>query len=363
MEFMQTNNKTIVCINFLNNYSGSPNVLSVVVKGLISRGYTVEIITNKTVGFLSDIDGVKYSFVTYNFSRNLISTSLYFFVCQVQLFFKVLARKKDKHIFYINTIIPFAALFALWLTKRKYIVHVHENMNQNKVFFNIYRFFFRLCNTKSIFVSNYLKDTAVNCREAEVIYNALPQTYLDVAADFLRTQKKENLTILMVASLKRFKGIYEFAELSKLLPQYQFELVLSATESEVSQFAEEIEKPKNLRIYSIQKNLHPFYQRSKLLLQLSHPETWVETFGLTILEAMVYGVPAIVPDVGGPTELVENNYNGFTVNPHQLSVIKERIETLMTDDKLYQQLQERSLIKSQEFKEEIMINLIEKFIQ
>jgi glycosyltransferase involved in cell wall biosynthesis len=166
----------------------------------------------------------------------------------------------------------------------------------------------------------------------------------------------------MAASLRRFKGVYEFAELAKRMPQYPFELVANASEKEVSNFINEVGSIDNLTVYPAQNNLHPFYQRAKLLLQLSHPESWVETFGLTILEAMAYGVPAIVPNVGGPVELVENNINGYTINPHDLSLITSKITDLMENSRLYEQFSAEAFRKSEMFNESQMIDPIESYI-
>ena len=83
--------------------------------------------------------------------------------------------------------------------------------------------------------------------------------------------------------------------------------------------------PKNLTIYSRQKELSSFYQNADLLVNLTQPSLCVETFGMTILEAMPYGVPAIVPNEGGPKELVYNAYNGYRVNVENSGEIVDAI--------------------------------------
>jgi len=166
----------------------------------------------------------------------------------------------------------------------------------------------------------------------------------------------------MIASLRRFKGIYEFAKLAEQLQQYRFELILASDENETEEYRKEVGERSNLSIYACQTDLHPFYQRAKLLLQLSHPEACVETFGLTILEAMAYGIPAIVPDIGGPIELIENGKNGYCVNPHDINDVTLRIRKLMEDNLLYKSFSQNALRKAKRFREEIMINEIENYI-
>lgn len=352
----------IVFITFLNDFSGSPNVLSVVAKQFIQKNYNVEIITNKSEGFLSNIIGAKYSFVHYKWSDKSLWVLFYWIFVQIELFFKIFIRSGKNTIFYINTITPIGACWACKITGKKMVYHVHENMQQNKFFYKIYCWTYKYCNSKTIFVSKYLESLSVNCRQGRVIYNSLDPVFSDTAKKNLLTNNLKKDTILIVASLRRFKGVYEFVELAKRLPEYQFEMVLNASEQEVRDFRVETNASQNIEMHAVQKKLHPFYQRAKLLLSLSHPDEWVETFGLTILEAMVYGIPSIVPNVGGPVELVENGVNGFSIDPMDGALLVEKVKLLMSDDKIHMNFSAKALEKSTHFGVERMITDIEKYI-
>jgi L-malate glycosyltransferase len=98
-----------------------------------------------------------------------------------------------------------------------------------------------------------------------------------------------------------------------------------------------------------------------LLLQLSHPETWVETFGLTILEAMAYGIPAIGPNIGGLTELIVNGVNGYTVNPHDLQDIGSKIDELMNIEFRYRKFSKAARTRAKQYQETGMIHKIEQY--
>lgn len=76
--------------------------------------------------------------------------------------------------------------------------------------------------------------------------------------------------------------------------------------------------PEHLFIFPAQKDVHSFYQEAHLVLNLSHPEQWVETFGMTALEAMSYGLPVIAPPVGRPVELVTDDFNGYRIGQRDL---------------------------------------------
>ncbi len=98
--------------------------------------------------------------------------------------------------------------------------------------------------------------------------------------------------VLMVSSLKTYKGIFVFLDLAKKMPAYEFSLVAGAPPGEVSDFIDRNFIPHNVKIYSAQPNMHSYYQKAGIIVSLSLPHLCVDTFGLTILEGMAYGLPS-----------------------------------------------------------------------
>ena len=106
--------------------------------------------------------------------------------------------------------------------------------------------------------------------------------------------------------------------------------------------------PSNLNLYPSQSDIHPFLYNSDLLLNLSIPNLWVETFGMTIIEGMAYGLPSIVPNVGGPKELVENGYNGYSIDVSEVNLVINKIcEILQLEN--YNKMSNNALIKVRQF--------------
>lgn len=99
-----------------------------------------------------------------------------------------------------------------------------------------------------------------------------------------------------------------------------------------------------------------------MLLQLSRPAECIETSGLTILEAMTYGLPVIGPNAGGPLELIDEGVNGYAVDPLNLDDVVAKIESLMTDDKRYEHFSQMALNKAALFSETDMVNEITDYI-
>ena len=70
----------------------------------------------------------------------------------------------------------------------------------------------------------------------------------------------------------------------------------------------------DLIVYPRQADVAEFYNGASLVLNLSDKDRFIETFGLTALEAMSAGLPVIVPTVGGIAELVEDSVNGYKID-------------------------------------------------
>lgn len=63
----------------------------------------------------------------------------------------------------------------------------------------------------------------------------------------------------------------------------------------------------NIKILSRQTDVSTFYNKASVVLNLSDKRQFVETFGLTALEAMSAGLPVIVPTEGGIAEIVDDS--------------------------------------------------------
>ncbi|MCF0126758.1 MAG: hypothetical protein HUJ68_13585, partial [Clostridia bacterium] len=61
----------IVCTHLLNNFTGSPNILRNTVLSL-SEENEVVLLTSKSEGFLSNLEGVKYKYNGYKWVDNKI---------------------------------------------------------------------------------------------------------------------------------------------------------------------------------------------------------------------------------------------------------------------------------------------------
>ena len=61
------------------------------------------------------------------------------------------------------------------------------------------------------------------------------------------------------------------------------------------------------------------------------PSTWLETFGLVVVEAMAAGVPAVVAGHGSLAELVDDGVTGLTHQPGDAASLAESLRRIVAD--------------------------------
>jgi glycosyltransferase involved in cell wall biosynthesis len=191
--------------------------------------------------------------------------------------------------------------------------------------------------------------------KSNVLYNVLENSFVKQAQQNLSIEKKAKI-VLMICSLKAYKGVNEFLKLAQINPQFIFKLVVNANQNDIDNYFKNENLPSNLFVYPTQKDTHPFYKEASILLNLSDVNLWVETYGLTILEGMAYGLPAIVPPVGGVVELIQEGKNGYLIDSKKIDLITDKINELFTNTILYNKMSKVAFEKSNLFREDYFEN-------
>jgi sucrose synthase len=125
----------------------------------------------------------------------------------------------------------------------------------------------------------------------------------------------KELTNLMIAggttNLAKSEDVEERAEIRKiyqLVKQYDLEGKLKWLPS--------VKKSETGEVYRIIADLRGAFVQPALF----------EGFGLTVLEAMVSGLPTFATMYGGPSEIIEDGVSGFLIDPHDGESLAEDIE-------------------------------------
>ncbi len=359
--------RKIYCFHLLNDFSGSPKVLSQLIKGWIKNGYEVHLSTSLSRdGFLSNIEGLHYHDNAYQFRKNKILRLFMLLYSQLNCLIKFSKRIAKDDVIYINTVLPFGAGVLGKLKGIKVIYHIHETSITPVL---LKHFLFGLAKwtaDKAIFVSNFLAEQESGFKNQVVLYNAIGDDFLERAQSHLPEERKVK-NILMICSLKKYKGVDEFWALAQSCPKYSFRLVVNASEEEIGAYFKDVDLPTNIEVFPTQKDVHPFYQWSDVVLNLSRTDEWLETFGLTVIEAGAYGKPVVVPPKGGIAELVEEGIHGYKINGHDRNEISKKLNELSRNEDLYEKMRVKVLGNVKLFSEKAFIqksiNLIDgKFI-
>lgn len=116
----------------------------------------------------------------------------------------------------------------------------------------------------------------------------------------------------------------------------------------------------NISIHSRQEDVAKFYQQASVVLNLSDKRLFIETFGLTALEAMAAGLPVIVPTEGGIAEMVDDGVNGYKIDVTNLKRIEHVLMELLSDKTRYIQMAENALHNAKKFNANDMIEGVER---
>ncbi|MFY8327047.1 glycosyltransferase [Pseudoalteromonas sp. ZZD1] len=319
-------------IHLFNDYSGSPRVLRDAIDCEQENGNQKYLFTSEHKGFLTGVM-CNVKTVPYKRSTNKFAVLCYFMFAQLYTFFvlsyyliKAKVNNRQTQVV-INTILPFGAGLAGKLFAGKVVWYVHEVAIDPRPLDILLKAVLRFAADEALFVTQYLqsKYAFLSCKKT-VIFNGLRGDFpKNIKID--PNQKFDNKTVLFVGSLKSYKGIHSFLRLAETLPELKFVAALNCTSDELTLLKV---IPKNLEIHIRPSNLEKLYMDAMLLVNLSIPTQWVETFGLTIIEGFSFGCPAIIPPVGGPTEFTDES-NAVQIDSRSFEQLVTCVENISTD--------------------------------
>ncbi|CAM3032707.1 glycosyltransferase family 1 protein [Chryseobacterium flavum] len=165
-------------------------------------------------------------------------------------------------------------------------------------------------------VRNGIEDFAVRDLETESE---------NILSKIKNTGKKIILSISRLAPPKRFDL---FCKVADKLPDYQF--VWIGNKEKISEI------PENVMMMGEKENAHEYYKYADLALLLSD----YEGLPMSLIEALCYSKPIVASNVGGISELLDEN--GLLVSNENLPEIVNSITFILANQNIYEKFAENS---------------------
>ncbi|MDN5293596.1 MAG: hypothetical protein PWQ91_1199 [Eubacteriales bacterium] len=190
--------------------------------------------------------------------------------------------------------------------------------------------------TVSRALANYLQSKGVKPEKIAVVYNGLDDSWFEIdpkqAINMRREMRSrfgtgENTLVLgTVARFHPVKGLNYAIQALKFLQHLPVELWLAGEGEllpELKRLAQEEGVKDRVRFCGFLEDVRPFYAAIDVYLQPS----LMESFGITIVEALAFGHAVVASAVGGIPEIVDESV-GILVPPGDAAAIAEAVVKL-----------------------------------
>jgi len=170
------------------------------------------------------------------------------------------------------------------------------------------------------------------------LHNGVPDKFMT-----RRPEQNDALIVLTLGTVTTYKNPGLWVRVAKkviarMSPQRPVEFWWAGRGPLLATMAELAAREPRIRFLGFRSDPDNLYVQAAVYFQPSE----FESFGLAICEAMMFGLPCVVTDCGGPRELVEDGKNGYLIRESDEDLLTERIICLLHDEKLRQKMGEHS---------------------
>lgn len=224
----------------------------------------------------------------------------------------------------------------------------HSHHNNNMKYFN------KICNSVKkldyfVLVSNDLyNDYSKALKNTNCKCVCIPNM---VSIDVNKLSKLDNHELITVSRLSEEKGIFDLIDVIDLVKNKISDIKLNLIGDgplfeDVLSYVRDKNLQENIHLLGYRKSeeVYEYLSKSSLYVMTSY----TESFGIALLEAFSFGVPAIAFDcASGACELI-NQDNGFLIPNRDKELMASKIITYLNDKKLHDKLSkgsQKNLIK------------------
>ncbi len=367
---------------------GAETILVKINTYLLARGYIIKTLT-------SDLGTDKEHFNDYTF-KNISSTGplkLFFFLFNPSSFLilkRVLKEYKPDliHLHVMHEITPsvlfllkkyptvmtlhgaetFLSKLVLWKLKpENFKHHVYDKKDLNIVGKLTYRYFNTI---QKLFYKIALKNVDIFIAPSKYFQNIAKNDVSPIIhlSNFIQLRKfhelKNNYNLLFVGRLEKIKGVEFLIQaidvIIKVFPQTTLTIIGDGrSKTDLFNLTKKLrlEKYIQFRGWVEHKDLDAYYEKASIVVV---PSISAEAFGLVILEAMSVGRPVVGTKVGGIPEIIDDEINGYLVEPNNPEQIADKVIKLFQQEILLTELGRNARKKAEEFNVEKYMENLEK---
>lgn len=261
-------------------------------------------------------------------------------------FLKIRRIAKEYDIIAVHHGDPFLKLYHYLIMKtlkRKYVTFIHS-CYEKKYFYPgnpLKRKFahqmFQIGLDKSdlvIYVSkvgmrSYAEEFNINENKSTVIYNGIGNDKISEGRNW-KTLIEEPFNIVYIGRLEHYKGVDLLIQaVKKLRDQYAIKLSIIGDGKErdyLTHLSEQLEINDITTFFGQQKDVIPFLKRATIFV---YPSICQEVFGISIVEAMAFGIPCVANAVGGIPEIIEDRKSGFLCDIATSDALEKKINEVL----------------------------------
>ena len=262
----------------------------------------------------------------------------------IKLFFKEYLKSNNSTVICTGQVpfIVFGLLSKLFNIKSILIFHGHETLMGNYFIRYISNYILNQYDqiiAVSDFSASLLKGK-ISVSKVDIIYNGVDIKRFEKLKRINKIRKNKNLRLLTLGSLSKRKGqhnvIKALPEIKKSFENVSYHMVgPDNIKFELTQLAESLNVLESIHFYGYLEDyeLSKLFQECDIFLMLSEnlPNGDIEGFGIAILEANYFGLPAIGSKGCGIDNAINNMETGILIDNHNPIDCKKAIEQIMND--------------------------------
>ncbi len=180
--------------------------------------------------------------------------------------------------------------------------------------------------------TSFLGAVHAKADKKRVVYNGISEELIRKGQSNIPKYDGE-IRLLYIGRLAKVKGVHLLLEaVASLKSYYRVSLRVVGTGAEyeaLRRLAGELGIEDCVSFMGQNRDNDQFYREANCFV---YPSTWQEVFGISIVEAMAYGLPCVANKVGGIPEIIQTNENGFLTNEPTAAGIAEAIRRCFEKD-------------------------------